>query len=85
MAKRTCDKCGDDWPEPPNIYYATVCMKKELENGRREIKALKQSLKEWKDAWFGTRSIIGWLWWRHPAIASDAQRAYYQAEQADRK
>ncbi len=44
-----------------------------------EVKKLRQSLTEWKDAWFQLREIIGNLWWHHPAIDNDEQRRYYQA------
>ena len=46
---------------------------------QKEIERLKQEISEWKDAWFHLREIIGWLWWHHPAINDDKQRAYYQS------
>ena len=67
------------------MHYATVCMKTELDNSREEIKALKHSLKEWKDVWFRQRDITSWLWWNHPAISNDAERAYYQKAKTDEK
>lgn len=45
----------------------------------QENQKLKEAILPWKDAWFHCREIIGWLWWHHPAIDDDKQRAYYQA------
>jgi hypothetical protein len=53
-------------------------LQKQLELAQAEIAALKQSIAEWKDAWFKQRDIIADLWWKHPAIDSDHERAYYQ-------
>lgn len=42
-------------------------------------KKLQEGAGSWKEAWIHLREIIGWLWWHHPAIDDDKQRAYYQA------
>ena len=42
-------------------------------------KKLQEGAGSWKEAWWHLREIIGWLWWHHPAIDDDKQRAYYQA------
>ncbi len=42
-------------------------------------KKLTEGFGSWKEAWWQLREIIGWLWWHHPAIDDDKQRAYYQA------
>lgn len=80
--KRSCDLCGEVLEEAPAIHDVAKCEKTELLKGRKEIKRLKASIDSWKDAWYQGREIIGRLWWYHPAIDSDAQRAYYAAAQA---
>jgi hypothetical protein len=64
--------------DPPAVHDPVQCEKTELLRGRLEIKKLKKSVDEWKDAWFHLREIIGKLWWHHPAIDNDSERAYYQ-------
>lgn len=54
---------------------------KQLLDANAEIKKLKASVNSWKDYVFELRDIIGKLWWEHPAIASDEQRAYYSGQQ----
>ena len=54
------------------------CLGRQLLNLRKENKQLKASVKSWQDGWYEGRAIIGWLWWHHPAITNDVQRAYYQ-------
>ncbi len=62
-------------------HFLDRCEKLELINARKEINQLKRSGNEWRDAWYQLREIIGNLWWHHPAINSDEQRAYYQVQQ----
>ena len=76
MAIRTCQLCGEPLED---IHDLVKCEHTELLKGRVESKKLKQSVEFWKDAWYEGRDIIGWLWWHHPAIDNDEQRAYYQA------
>jgi len=79
---RDCPLCKEPLEEAPAIHDLARCEKVELEKARTEIKCLKQSINDWKDAWYHQRDIMGRLWWHHPAIESDEQRAYYQASQA---
>ena len=76
--KRCCEFCGE---ELKDIHDSAQCKEIERLNGRKTIKTLKESVNSWKDAWFQGRDIIANLWWYHPAIADDNQRAYYQAAQ----
>lgn len=78
MAHRDCPLCGDPLQDAPAIHDVTQCEKTELLKGRNKILKLNESLASWKDAWFQLRDIIGKLWWHHPAIDNDEQRAYYQ-------
>jgi hypothetical protein len=55
-----------------------LSLRKQIAILERENDKLKKQIDPWKDAWFHLREIIGWLWWHHPAIDSDEQRAYYQ-------
>jgi hypothetical protein len=77
--KRDCPLCGEWLEDAPAIHDVAKCENTELLKGRLTIKTLKDSVNSWKDAWFHLREIIGNLWWHHPAIDDDAQRAYYQA------
>lgn len=56
-----------------------LSMSTRLRKLEHENQKLKEAILPWKDAWFHCREIIGWLWWHHPAIDDDKQRAYYQA------
>lgn len=79
-----CRDCGAprDWDMLTNGHHdKLLCEGRQLIQLRVENKKLKKSLEEWKDAWFHLREIIGKLWWWHPAIDSDEQRAYYQNNQ----
>lgn len=81
MPQRDCPLCGEPLEDAPKIHDVAKCEKTELLKGRETIKKLKDSLHEWKygkGGWFDLRDIIGFLWWHHPAIDSDEQRAYYQ-------
>jgi len=51
-----------------------------IDNLISQISKLKTSVSDWKNAWFELRDVIGNLWWNHPAILDDQQRAYYQAK-----
>lgn len=73
-----CDRCGEVIEA---YHFLDRCEKLELVRAKKEIKTLKESVLSWKDSWFHLREIIGNLWWHHPAIDDDAQRAYYQAAQ----
>jgi hypothetical protein len=67
-----CDNCGlsiKDKPHSQEVCFQVL---------HAQIDKLKQSVLDWKDAWFSLRTIIGILWWEHPAISDDAQREYYQ-------
>lgn len=70
----TCSKelsnLGDNIPD--------LSLKMRISFLEKENEKLKKSIDPWKDAWFHLREIIGWLWWHHPAIDNDEQRAYYQ-------
>jgi hypothetical protein len=76
--KRACPLCGEPVEELPAIHDVVTCEKTELLKGRKEIKRLRESVNSWRNAWFECRDIIGKLWWHHPAIDNDEQRAYYQ-------
>lgn len=81
MAKKddNCPKCGALYIWDLGLpHHEDRCLGRQLLNAKREIKQLKASIEEWKDAWFHLRDIIGNLWWRHPAIDNDERRAYYQ-------
>lgn len=80
--KRSCELCGEVLEEAPAIHDLAKCEHTELLKGRKEIKKLKAAIDFWKDGWYECRSIIGWLWWHHPAIDNDEKRAYYAAAQA---
>ena len=77
--KRQCDLCGEDLEDAPAIHDLINCEKIELTKSRVEIKNLKKSVHSWKIAWHEGRDIITKLWWHHPAIHDDNQRAYYQS------
>jgi len=55
-----------------------VCMGRQLQQAKAEIKKLRTSLQEWKEAWFELRDIIGRLWWNHPALSDENTLRYYQ-------
>jgi hypothetical protein len=76
--KRACPLCGDPLEDAPAVHDVVQCEQTELRKGRNTIKVLKQSVNDWKEAWFQLREIIGKLWWYHPAIDNDEERAYYQ-------
>ena len=78
MTKRDCSLCNEPMEDAPIIHDIGECEKTELLKGRLQIKKLKGDVKNWQDSWFHLRQIIGNLWWHHPAIDSDAERAYYQ-------
>lgn len=59
------------------------CKSIELIKARKTISKLKQSVNDWKDAWYQLRGIIGNNWISHPAIANDEARAYYQNLQSE--
>lgn len=77
--KRDCPLCGNPLEDNPADHDVAECEKTELLKGRNEIKKLKQSVNDWKDAWFQLREIIGNLWWHHPALDNDERLVYYQA------
>ena len=54
------------------------CVIRQLDNIKLELKRTQAMVEFWKNAWHETRKIIGKLWWHHPAIDNDEQRAYYQ-------
>ena len=76
--QQDCPLCGEPIEDAPAIHDIVKCEKTELIKGRETILKLKDSLSSWKDTWFHQREIIADLWWRHPAIDDDAERAYYQ-------
>lgn len=76
-SKRYCQWCDEELEEAPAIHNQAKCEKTERLKGREEIKKLKQSIVEWKNAWYQQREIIGWLWWYHPGIANGMERLYY--------
>ena len=78
MAQRDCPLCGDPLQDAPAVHDVAICEQTELRKGRVTIQKLKESVNDWKDAWFQLREIIGKLWWHHPAIDNDEQRSYYQ-------
>lgn len=80
MAHRDCPLCGEILEDAPAVHDVVQCEKTELHKGRIKIQKLNESLASWKDAWFQLRDIIGKLWWHHPAIDNDKQRAYYQQQ-----
>ena len=81
MAKQICNSCGSELIDD---HPASTCVGVQLFNAQEEIKKLKISVIDWKNAWFALRDIIAKLWWDHPAINNDDQRIYYQAMQKER-
>jgi hypothetical protein len=77
--RQYCDLCGEEKEDAPAVHDVVRCEKTELLKGRIQIKQLKQSLLDWKGAWFQVRDLLGELWWYHPAIDNEERRAYYQA------
>lgn len=79
---RECDciLLHDNHVAAPGVVcdYRLGCVERQLANTKLELKRTKESLQIMKDGWFESREIIGKLWWFHPAIDSDEQRAYYQ-------
>lgn len=51
------------------------------ENARlaRENAELRDNVSRWKDSWFHLRDSLSRLWWHHPAIDDDAERARLRA------
>lgn len=85
MKEVHCDKCDEVLTTPGSeCVDISACRDRQLTTALQENDKLKTSVKEWKDSWFQLREGIKWLWWDHPAIASDEQRAYYQRQQATR-
>lgn len=78
--KRYCHLCREEIEEK-ETHFQSLCEKSELLKSRQEIKELKASINFWKDYVFKLRDIIGNLWWHHPAIDNDKERAYCQAAQ----
>lgn len=78
MAVRMCSLCGKPLEYAPEVHDLAKCENTELLKGRVEIKRLRQAVSDWKDAWYEGRENLGTLWWHHPAITNDEQRAYYQ-------
>jgi len=76
--KRDCSLCNEQMEDAPAVHDLTLCEKTERLKGRVEIKKLKESVRNWQDAWFNYRDIVGKLHWHHEAIISDEQRVYYQ-------
>jgi hypothetical protein len=62
--KKECPLCGEPLEEAPAIHNRAECQTTERLKGREEIKKLRRSVADWKDAWFHQREIIGWLWWK---------------------
>jgi hypothetical protein len=82
MARRECPLCKEPLEDPPAIHDPIKCEHDELIKARVETKQLKQSVSDWKDAWYHQREIFGRIWWHHPAINNDVERSYYQTSQA---
>ena len=77
MAQRYCDLCGEPKEDAPVIHDIGKCELTERLKGREEIKKLKASVKNWQDEWYKYRDLLGGLYFHHPAIDSDTERAYY--------
>lgn len=78
---KRCDKCGVPlhWDLLTELKHdEDICLGRQLQQARAEIKKLKASVDAWKDAWFQLREIIGYLWWHHPAISDESQLQQYQ-------
>lgn len=81
---KRCPECNAplDWDMlTGGRHDRDICISRQLIQTKAEIKKLKASVDSWKDAWYQLRDIIGWLWWYHPAIASEASRSVYQNNQ----
>lgn len=78
MAKRDCPWYNEPMEDAPVIHDVALCETTERLKGRDEIKNLKESVENWRTAWYSNREIIADLWWGHPAIDNDEQRVYYQ-------
>lgn len=72
MSGDDCERCGKSIKDNP--HDQEVC----FQVLHAQIDKLKQSVVDWKESWFNLRTIIGILWWEHPAINNDTQRSFYQ-------
>jgi hypothetical protein len=78
-----CPKCAAPWVWDmltDGKHDVDLCTGRQLLTAQKQVKKLKAEVDAWKDSWFHLREIIGKLWWHHPAIDSDQERAYYQAQ-----
>jgi hypothetical protein len=73
-----CTTCSIE-AKPRGKEDEDLSLTSQLMVARKEIEQLKQSVKDWKNAWFEGRDIIGNMWWHHKAIDNDEYRAYCQA------
>jgi hypothetical protein len=53
-------------------------LKKQIVALESENQKLKESVVDWKNAWFKLRDIIGNLWWHHPQLTK--KKAAYKHE-----
>jgi len=76
-----CPYCSTCSREQGNVEKGEpdLSMKNRIRFLEEQNKKLQEGAGSWKEAWVHLRDIIGWLWWHHPAIDDDKQRAYYQA------
>jgi hypothetical protein len=61
--KPECPKCGERLTDDPHDLM--LCRTKERDNLKAENAKLKQSVNDWKDAWFHLRQLVGEMGWSH--------------------
>lgn len=63
----TCPDCGLELEEgAPHTPLA--CTTEQLRLARLRVARLEQDVRDWKEAWWHHREVIGGLWWHHPAL-----------------
>src|SRR5271169_219577 len=60
------------------VHDRDLCIKRQLDAAKAEIKTLKAAVAFWKDAWYEVREIIGKLWWHHPAFEDEKIYQYHK-------
>jgi hypothetical protein len=63
--KPACPLCGENLEEAPAVHDPIQCATTELHKGRETIKKLKASIKDWVEAWYHYREIVGVMSWQH--------------------
>lgn len=80
-APELCEACHTELPagfDGKVCAEKLPCLERHVERLNVENNKLKDRVKFWNEAWYEVRDLLGNLWWHHPAIDNDEQRAYYQ-------